>query len=169
MAGTPNIGPYTVRYGLIEFADVTEVSWDYSSDTNEQTMIDGRTRTIPTTTSASVDITLYAADIETLSLIFPQFAVPEGGKMSTGETATKPAFDARAMSACGAIQMEDDLEIVGCSLTTRLVNARATISSIDYEDNVTQNVTVTFTGQPKAGEAVFQIFENDSLEEAGSN
>lgn len=168
MATTQNIGPYKVRYGSIQFNDVTEVSWDYSADSNEQTMIDGRTRTIPTTTSASIDVTLYAADIQTLSLIFPQFAVHAGGTMSTGEIATTPAFDALAMSACGSTALEDDLEVIGCNITTRLVNARATISSIDYEDNVTQNVTVTFTGQPKAGEAVFQMFENDSLQAASS-
>lgn len=157
------IGPFSVRYGAIQFDDVTELSWDYSSDSNEQTMIDGRTLTIPTTTSASVDVTLYAADIQTLSLIFPQFAVPAGGTMSTGEVTDKPAFDARAMSACGSTELEDDLEIIGCTVTTRLVNAKASISSIDYEDNVTQNVTITFTGQPNAGEAVFQMFENGSL------
>ena len=159
-----NIGPYKVRFGSIEFEDVTEISWDYSADNNEQTMIDGRTKTIPTTTKASVSLTLYATDIQTLSLVFPQFAVPAGGTMSTGEKATTPAFDARAMSACGAVALEDDLEIIGCKLTTRLVNARATISSISYEDNVTQNIELTFTGQPSAGEAVFQMFDNDSLQ-----
>lgn len=168
MATKKNIGPYSVRYGAIQFDDVTEVSWDYSADSNEQTMIDGRTRTIPTTTSASIDVTLYAADIQTLSLIFPQFAVPAGGVMSTGETTDAAAFDALAMSACGSTELEDDLEVIGCNITTRLVNARATISSIDYEDNVTQNVTVTFTGQPAAGQAVFQMFENGSLHAASS-
>lgn len=163
-----NIGPYRVKYGSVIFDDVTEVSWDYSSDTNEQTMIDGRTKTLPTTTSASVDVTLYAADIQTLSLIFPQYAVPAGGTMSTGETTDEPAFDAMAMSACGATELEEDLEIIGCRLTTRLVNAKATISSIDYEDNVTQNVTITFTGQPNAGEAVFQMYKTGSLHDASS-
>lgn len=160
---TKNIGPYTVKYGSIQMDDVTEVSWDYSADTNEQTTIDGRTLTVPTTTSASVDVTLYAADIQILSLIFPQYAVPAGGTMSTGEVTDKLAFDAKAMSACGATDLEDDLEIIGCGITTRLVNAKATISSIDYEDNVTQNVTITFTGQPRAGQAVFQMYENGSL------
>ncbi len=163
-----NIGPYRVKYGSVIFDDVTEVSWDYSSDTNEQTMIDGRTKTLPTTTSASVDVTLYAADIQTLSLIFPQYAVPAGGTMSTGETTDEAAFDAMAMSACGATELEEDLEIIGCKLTTRLVNAKATISSIDYEDNVTQNVTITFTGQPNAGEAVFQMYKTGSLHDASS-
>lgn len=163
-----NIGPYRVKYGSVIFDDVTEVSWDYSADTNEQTMIDGRTKTIPTTTSASVDVTLYAADIQTLSLIFPQYAVPAGGTMSTGEVTERPAFDALAMSACGSQNLEEDLEIIGCKLTTRLVNAKATISSIDYEDSVTQNVTVTFTGNPAAGQAVFQMFETGTLKSKSS-
>ena len=168
MATEQNIGPYRVKYGAIIFDDVTEVSWDYSADTNEQTMIDGRTKTLPTTTSASVSVTLYAADIQTLSLIFPEYAVPAGGTMSTGETTDEPAFDAKAMSACGATDLPQDLEIIGCKLTTRLVNAKATIDSIDYEDNITQNVTVRFTGQPQAGEAVFQMYKTGSLHEASS-
>lgn len=168
MATELNIGPYKVKYGSVIFEDVTEVSWDYSADTNEQTMIDGRTKTLPTTTTASVDVTLYAADIQTLSLVFPQFAVPAGGTMSTGEIATEPAFDALAMSACGSTELTEDLEIIGCKLTTRLVNAKATISAIDYEDNVTQNVTITFTGNPDAGQAVFQIYKNNSLQAASS-
>lgn len=165
MASDLNIGPYKIKYGSVIFEDVTEVSWDYSADTNEQTMIDGRTKTLPTTTTASVSVTLYGADIQTLSLVFPQFAVPAGGTMSTGETATEPAFDALAMSACGQTTLVEDLEIIGCKLTTRLVNAKALIESIDYEDNITQNVTIQFTGEPKAGEAVFQIYPNDSLQE----
>ena len=163
-----NIGPYRVKYGSVIFNDVTEVSWDYSSDTNEQTMIDGRTKTLPTTTSASVDVTLYAADIQTLSLIFPQYAVPAGGTLSTGETVDEPAFDALAMSACGATNLEEDLEVIGCAVTTRLVNAKATISSIEYEDNVTQNVTITFTGQPEAGQAVFQMYKNGTIHDTSS-
>lgn len=158
-----NIGPYKVKYGSVIFDDVTEVSWDYTADTNEQTMIDGRVKTLPTTTTASVDVTLYAADIQTLSLIFPQFAVPAGGTLSTGETTTEPAFDALAMSACGQADLTEDLEIIGCKVTTRLVNAKAAISSIDYEDNITQNVTITFTGDQVAGQAVFQMYQNDSL------
>lgn len=163
-----NTGPYRVKYGSVIFDDVTEVSWDYSANTNEQTMIDGRTKTLPTTTTASVDVTLYAADIQTLSLVFPQFAVPAGGTMSTGEVTTEAAFDALAMSACGSMDLEEDLEIIGCKLTTRLVNAKATISSIDYEDNITQNVTLHFTGNPDAGQAVFQIYKNGSLQAASS-
>lgn len=168
MAAIKNTGPYSVRYGAIQFDDVTEVSWDYSVDENEQTMIDGRTRTLPTTTSASIDITLYGADIETLALLFPKYAKQPGDKMSTGEVTDKLAFDALAMSACGTEELTDDLEIRGCNITTRLVNAKASISSIDYEDNVTQNVTITFKGQANAGEAVFQMFENDSLHPAES-
>lgn len=163
-----NTGPYTVKYGAITFENVTEMSWDYSADTNEQTTVDGRTLRLPTTTSASIDITLYAADIQVLSLIFPQFAVVAGGRMSTGEITEKPAFDMRAMTACGSVDLKDDLEIIGCGVTTRLVDAVATISSIDYEDNVTQNVTITFSGQPAQGVGMIQMYENGSLKPASS-
>lgn len=166
MASTNHLvtGPFTVKFGSsVTLEDVSEISWDYSSDSTQPTTIDGRTYDIPTTTSASIEITLLGADIAVLSQIFPQYAVAAGGTMSTGETTDKAAFDCKAMSACGAVALSDDLEVIGCEYTTRLVNAKAKISSIDYEDNVVQTVTVTFTGNPSANEAVFQIYENGSL------
>jgi hypothetical protein len=159
-------GPFTIKYGANQLEDVSEISWDYSSDSSNPTTIDGRTFDIPTTTSASIDVTLLGADITALGLIFPSYLVAAGGKMSTGETTTYDAFDCKAMSACGSVALKDDLEVIGCETTTRLVNASAKISSIDYEDNVVQTVTVTFTGNPTAGQAVFQLYKNDSLTSA---
>lgn len=161
-------GPFTIKYGSVELQDVSEISWDYSSDSTQPTTIDGRTYDIPTTTSASVEITLLGADIEALSLIFPQYAVAAGGTMSTGETTTYPAFDLKAMSACGSTSLEEDLEIIGCDTTTRLVNASAKISSIDYQDNVVQTVAVKFTGMPEQNQGIIQLYKNGSLSEASS-
>lgn len=163
-----NTGPFNLKFGSIMLQDVSEIAWNYSSDSSQPTTIDGRTYDIPTTTSASIDVTLLGADIQALSLVFPQYAVVAGGKMSTGEIATEPAFDAKAMSACGAVALNEDLEIIGCDTTTRLVNASAKISAIDYEDNVVQTVTLTFTGQPEQGQAIFQMFKNGSLQPASS-
>lgn len=161
-------GPFTLKYGSVELQDVSEISWDYSSDSTQPTTIDGRTYDIPTTTSASVEVTLLGADIEALSLIFPQYAVSAGGQMSTGETTEYDAFDLKAMSACGSTALEEDLEIIGCDTTTRLVNAQAKISSIDYEDNVVQTVAITFTGMPQQNQGIIQMYKNGSLAEASS-
>lgn len=159
-------GPFTIKYGSVEIQDVSELSWDYSSDSTQPTTIDGRTFDIPTTTSASVTITILGADIAALSEIFPQYAVAAGGTMSTGEKTTYDAFDLKAMSACGSTALEEDLEIVGCDTTTRLVNARAKISSISYEDNVVQTVEVTFTGMPSQNQGIIQMYKNNSLVES---
>ena len=158
-------GPFTVKYGQQTLEDVSEISWDYSVDSTQPTTIDGRTYDIPTTTSASVDITLLGADIAALGMIFPQYVVEAGSKLSTGETSEKKAFDLKAMSACGSTTLREDLEIIGCDITTRLVNASAKISSIDYEDNVIQTATITFTGTPDQGQGMIQLYENGSLTE----
>lgn len=156
-------GPFTVKFGGVQLEDVSEISWDYSADSANPTTIDGRTYDIPTTTSASIDITLLGADIEVLCDIFPQYAVEAGGTMSTGETTTYKAFDCKAMSACGSIALNDDLEVIGCDTTTRLINARVKINSIDYEDNVVQTIQLHFTGEPAVNQAVFQMYKNGSL------
>ncbi|MBQ9160886.1 MAG: hypothetical protein IJ122_06150 [Methanobrevibacter sp.] len=161
-------GPFTVKFGTIQLEDVSEISWDYSSNSSNPTTIDGRTFDIPTTTSAAINITLLGADIDVLCEIFPQFAVEAGGTMSTGEVTSEKAFDCKAMSACGTIALNDDLEVIGCDATTRLVNARARISAINYQDNVIQTVQVRFTGQPAVNQAVFQIYKNGSLSDASS-
>lgn len=161
-------GPFTIKYGSVELQDVSEISWDYSSDSTQPTTIDGRTYDIPTTTSASITVTLLGADIEALSLIFPQYAVASGGQLSTGETVSEDAFDLKAMSACGSTALEEDLEVIGCDTTTRLVNAQAKISSISYEDNVVQTVEVQFTGMPNQGEGIIQMYKNGSLTPASS-
>ena len=74
----------------------------------------------------------------------------------------------KAMSACGSTALEEDLEIIGCDTTTRLVNAQAKISSIDYEDNVVQTVAITFTGMPQQNQGIIQMYKNGSLTEASS-
>ena len=72
------------------------------------------------------------------------------------------------MSACGSTALEEDLEVIGCDTTTRLVNAQAKISSISYEDNVVQTVEVQFTGMPNQGEGIIQMYKNGSLTPASS-
>ena len=160
-------GPFTITFAGASIKDISELSWDYSSDETTPTTIDGRTYHIPTTTSASITITLLGADIAALGTIFPQYLVMPGEKMSTGETNSgeTPAFDVLAMSACDSTALSGHLEVRGCDTTTRLVNAKARIDSLDYEDNVIQTVQVVFSGEPEAGQAVFQMYKNDTLTE----
>lgn len=156
-------GPFTIKYGANTLTDVSAITWNYSANSTQPTTIDGRTYDIPTTTSAAITITLLGASIDILSSIFPRYAVAAGGTMSTGETTTKAAFDLTAAGACGSTELKDDVEIIGCEITTRLVNASARISAIEYQDNVVQTVQVTFTGTPEQGEGVIQMYENGSL------
>lgn len=156
-------GPFTIKFGNVTLQDVSEISWDYSADSTQPTTIDGRTYDIPTTTTASMTVTLLGASVDVLNAIFPGYAVAAGGTMSTGETTTKAAFDLTASGACGATQLKDDVEVIGCEYTTRLVNASVRISSIDYEDNVIETFELTFTGTPEAGQGVIQMYENGSL------
>ncbi len=158
-----NTGPFAIKFGTVEIQDVSELSWDFSSDSSNPTTIAGKTYDLPTTTSMSLDVTILGADIPTLSAIFPEAAVAADGVMSTGETTTDPAFDFKSATACGTVRLQDDLEVIGCDTTTRLVDATAKIASIDYEDNIVQTVTVTFTGQSPEGVAIFQMFKNGSL------
>ena len=157
-------GPFTLKYGSTTLSDVSEISWDYSPDETEITMIDGRTIKIPTSATASVEVTLAGADIAALSKILPAGAVTQNGNLTTGETANKAAFEIKGAGACSKSgTLKEDLDIIGCEYTTRLVDAEVALTSIDYEDNVVQTMTVTFTAAPDQGKALIQMFENGSI------
>lgn len=167
-------GPFTLKYAGNTIENVSELSFDFSADASEPTTIDGVTYRIPTTTSMSVSLTLLGPEIMLLGQILgiDNVITPAGQKLSTGETVTANAFELKAVQACANNDL-NDLEIIGCEQTYRLVDASVSIDSWDVEDNVLINCTVVFTGtpgthvDPDTGEtkrhALFQLYKNGSI------
>lgn len=152
-------GPFNLYYGSIDeehrVMEVSEVSFDYSSDSSQPTTIDGRTFDIPTTTSVSATVTLLGATPDTLGRIFPLKKKVLGETVSTGEvvTATEThedpiVLDLTSVNACET-DTPLDLYLVGCDVTYRMNDCTAKIDSIDIEDNILINVSVIFTSTPQ--------------------
>lgn len=164
-------GPFTIIWrsedgdasGDTTITDVSEISFEYDVDSNDYSTVDGRTYTIDGAITASVELTLLASDIPTLSAIFPQYYKAQGETLSTGETVEceEGAIDIVAAS-CETKETLRNLDIISCTgQITRLVNAKSSLSSQDFEDNSLRTVTVTFRGQPASGQAAVQFLCNN--------
>lgn len=160
-------GPFDIKWGDNTLQDVSEVSLDYEQETNDYTTIDNRRYTIDGAINASVSVTLLKSDVESLAMVLPQYAVINGGELSSGETVTHAdgAIDVVAAN-CESDPVYNDLDIIGCGVngeTFRLKNARTRIDSMELADNAVRTVTVVFVGEPEAGQANIQFFKQGTL------
>ena len=157
-------GPFSLKWGDNPILDVSEIAFNYDVATNDYETVDGRTYTIEGAITASIELTLLSSDVAALSTILPQYYVPQGGTMSTGETVTaeEGAIDIVA-AQCDTENINRNLDIISCTGdVTRLVKARTSLSTVDIADNSLRTVTITFRGEPEQGEGIIQFFKNAS-------
>lgn len=157
-------GPFNFKWGANSLNNVSEISVDYAVETSDTTTLDGNKYTVQTGMSATVTLTLLDNDIASLATVLPQYYVPAGGTLSTGETVVQPqgAIDVVAAS-CDTSDVYNQLDIYACGTNAqvlRLVNCRTQIDSIDIGDGL-RTVAVMFIGEPAAGEAVVQFLQDD--------
>lgn len=155
-------GPFVVKWGNNTLTNVQDYSFDYNVDSNEYTTIDGRKTTLDGAISASVSIQLLKSDVASLAVVLPQYFVPQGQTMSTGEVVANVsgAIDVMAAS-CSAVPVYNNLDIISCgtnSTVLRLVSARSTIDSVDLQDSTVLTFTVKFIGEPAAAQGAVQVF-----------
>lgn len=158
-------GPFTLKWGSNTLTNVKEISTNYDVESSDFKTLDGRTFKIEGAHSASVEVTLLESDVAAIRTILPQYHVAKNAKLSTGETVNNDAGAIDIVAAkCDTTTTSYDLDIVSCNgQVTRLVNARSALSSTEFEDNVVRTVTITFTAEPKAGQAALQFFGDGHL------
>jgi hypothetical protein len=159
-------GPFDVKWGNTTLLDISEISIEFEQESNDYTTIDNRRYTIDGAITATVSATFLKSDVPTLAAVLPQYYVPQGGTMSTGESVTgiNGGIDLVAAS-CESDPVFNNLEITACGTNgqvLRLVNARTKVDGMEIADNSVMTVTVMFVGEPAAGVATLQMFgEND--------
>lgn len=158
-------GPFTLKWGSNTLTNVKEISTNYDVESSDFKTLDGRTFKIEGAHSASVEVTLLESDVAAIRTILPQYYVAKNAKLSTGETVNNDVGAIDIVAAkCDTTTTSYDLDIVSCNgQVTRLVNARSALSSTEFEDNVVRTVTITFTAEPKAGQAALQFFGDGHL------
>lgn len=160
-------GPFNVQWGGNTLLDISEVSVDYSVNSNDYSTIDNRTITIDGSMTSTVSLTLLASDVAALAAVLPQYHVPNGGVMSSGETVNNAdgAIDVVAAS-CDQESVYNDLDVIACGnpgQVFRLKNARTRIDSMEFADNAIRTVTVMFVGEPEQGVANIQFFKEGTI------
>lgn len=157
-------GPFNFKWGANTLNNVSEISVDYAVETNDTTTLDGNKYTVQTGMSATVTLTLLDNDIASLATVLPQYYVPKGGTLSTGEVVAQDqgAIDVTAAS-CSTSDVYNQLDVYACGTNAqvlRLVRARTQIDSIDIGDGL-RTVAVMFIGEPQTGDAVVQFLQDN--------
>lgn len=159
-------GPFRIKWGDNVVEDISEITVDFEVDSEDYPTVDGRSYTINGAKKMGVTLQLLRSDIPALSALLPQYFVPNGGIMSTGETVNNAdgAIDLSA-AACDASEVHNNLDIISCgspAQVTRLVNCRTDFETIDIDDKI-QQVSIRFIGEPAYGEGLVQFFREGSL------
>lgn len=159
-------GPFTIKWGDNEINDIEEISIEHEVDSEDYQTIQGTTIEVDGSYKANATITLLASDIAALSAVMPQYFVPNGGTMSTGETVNNAdgAMDIRP-GACDESLINNPLDIISCAnpgQVLRLVNVRSRVDSVEL-DNKLLKFMVKFIGEPLNGEATMQVFKQGTI------
>jgi hypothetical protein len=159
-------GPFDVQWNGNAVTDIEEIETNVEQDTEERTTLQGATYEFDGPIKASVTVTLLRSDIPALATFLPQYFVPNGGVLSTGETVNhaQGAIDVKA-AACDDDAIYGNLDIISCGnpgQVFRLVNARTKIEAVEF-NNFLGTVQVRFIGEPASGEANIQFFTEGTI------
>ncbi len=166
-------GPWTLKWGENTITDVTEIAFNYDPATNDYETVQGDTYQFEGNIASSVDLTLLATDVDALRVLFPQYYVPTGGTLSTGETVTAEdgAIDIVAAS-CESTDTVYPLDVISCNgEVTRIPNAKTALSGIDIDGTGAKTVTVSFRKMPGASGTTYgavQMFAENGITPAES-
>ena len=157
-------GPFNFKWGANNLYNVSDVSFDYSVDSSDTSTLDGNKYTVQTGMSATVTLTLLDNDIASLATVLPQYYVPQGGTLSTGETVTQSqgAIDILAAS-CTTSTVYNQLDVYACGTNAQVVRiprARTQVDSVDLGDGL-RTVAVQFVGEPLSGRGVVQFLQDN--------
>lgn len=159
-------GPFNIKWGDNTLNDVEEIEIDSEISRDDFETVQGKTITVDGSRKASIKLTLLASDIPSLAAIMPQYFVPNGQQLSTGETVNhaEGAIDISAAVACDEAEVTNNLDIEACGSPAdvfRLVNARTSFEDIEFDK--IRKVGVTFIGQPEGNEGILQFFRKGTV------
>lgn len=157
-------GPFNFKWGANSLNNVSDITVDYSVDSSDTTTLDGNKYTVQTGMSATVTLTLLDNDIASLATILPQYYVPTGGTLSTGETVSQSqgAIDIVAAS-CTTSTVYNQLDIYACGTNAQVIRiprCRTQVDSVDVADGL-RKVSVQFVGEPLSGKGVVQFLQDN--------
>lgn len=159
-------GPFVLKWGDNTIQDVEEIDLEHEVASDDYETIQGKVLTVDGAYRVSATLTLLSTDIAALAAILPQYFVPNGQQLSTGETVNNAngAIDIKAAS-CDENLIFNNLDIESCANPAevlRIVNARTRIEDVDI-DNKIRKVMVRFIGESLGTEATLQFFKKGTI------
>lgn len=159
-------GPFNIKWGDNTISDVESIEVDSEISRDDFETVQGKTITVDGSRKATVKLTLLASDIPALAAIMPQYFVPNGQVMSTGETVNhaEGAIDIAAAVACDQEEISNHLDIITCGSPAdvfRLVNARSSFEDIEFDK--IRKVGITFIGEPEGDDGIMQFFRQGTI------
>lgn len=152
-------GPFEVKYGDDVLAGIETLEVNTEINTDDVDTIQGRSYTVTTSKRISVSMTLLESDVPSLAVVLPQYFVPNGGTLSTGETVNDAngAIDITP-GTCEAATAVTDVVITSCGnpgQVFRIPDAETEIENVEIDS--VKKVIVTFRGTSNV--SLFQIFK----------
>ena len=159
-------GPFTLKWGDNTVTDVESIDVSHEIDSADYETLQGKNIELDGSYKVNATITLLASDIPALAALLPQFFVPNGGVLSTGETVNQAdgAIDV-SPSACDTDTVYNNLDVISCETLAhvfRIVNARTKIEGIEF-DNKVRKIMVKFVGEASSNEATVQFFREGTI------
>jgi hypothetical protein len=157
-------GPHDIKYGPDVIQEVEEVDVEYTNNTTDYETVQGRQTTVDTTKQVIATFTLLSNDTEALAVLLPQYFVPNGGTLSTGETVNS-ADGAIDVIPQGCISYDDitDVVITSCgnpNQVLRIPQCSTRIDGIEFDGAGARKVMVQFRGE---SDTVVQFFNQGAV------
>lgn len=157
-------GPFNLKFGLNTLAEIEKVDFKYSVDSDDKTTVQGHKKRVYGAHQVVIMVTFLHSDVASLAIALPQYFVPNGGTLSSGETVTDTAGAMDLVpGGCANEVTESDLIIESCGDEGQILRAMDCVSEIAgiSLDEKNQTVDVEFTGQSDL--ATIQMFAKGAI------
>ncbi len=158
-------GPFEFKIGVDVLTDIEAIDFNYDVASTDYDTVQGKRRTAKGTHKVEVTITILGNDIPALAVALPQYFVPNGGTLSTGETVNDAdgAIDV-VPGGCDAGDVTNDIVITSCGnpgQVLRMPDAISEIDDVEFDGANARKIMVKFTGQSDA--ATIQLFKEGAV------
>lgn len=157
-------GPFELLFGGNVLEDVESFDFSYSVDSDDKSSVQGRKFRFYGAHQVTVKLTFLKNDVSSLAVVLPQYFVPNGGTLSSGETVNTAAGAIDVVpGGCDTSGIEEDLVIRSCGANGEdlvIKNATSEIAGVNLDDK-NRTIEVEFTGQSDS--ATIQIFKKSGV------
>lgn len=153
------IGPWDIEVAGIILGEIESLNFTYGVKSDTFDSLQGQSTTVYGAHSAEIEATFLETDITSLKAAIPQYWVPNGATLSTGEVITDPNGGIDIVP--GNTGNPRDLILVSANnpgQVMRLNDTTSEMSGVDITGTI-RKVKVKFNCQPTAEQALLQFFK----------